>query len=208
MPSTLRIALAALLTGLLLPSLLPASALAQRSARTYLEERHEAVNRILRQSADSDRARQQRSARLTQLLNELLDYRGVSEAALADHWAERSEEERTLFVNLLRRLVERNYETNLERILEFEVSYDEERTRGESTTVTTMARSRTHRRQPPVEIQYTMRNAQGRWRVFDVTTDGVSMVRNYREQFNRIIDRDGWDELISRMQRRLEEDQG
>ena len=46
------------------------------------------------------------------------------------------------------------------------------------------------------------------WRVSDVTTDGVSMVRNYREQFNRIIDRDGWDELISRMQRRLEEDQG
>ena len=45
----------------------------------------------------------------------------------------------------------------------------------------------------------------GDWRVVDVTTDGVSMVQNYRSQFNRIIDREGWAELISRMERRLEQ---
>jgi len=204
MPSTLRISSLALIAALLLP----AAAEAQGSARTYLEERHEEVNEILRQDAETDAARERRTTRLTRLLNQLLDYRGVSEAALGDHWEAHTEEERTQFVDLLRRLVERNYETNLARILEFEVTYDDERRRGDSTTVTTQARSRSQRRQPPVEIEYTMRNTGGQWRVFDVTTDGVSMVRNYREQFSRIIDRDGWSELISRMQRRLEEDQG
>ena len=43
------------------------------------------------------------------------------------------------------------------------------------------------------------------WKVVDVATDGVSMVENYRSQFNRIITRDGWDELLTRMQRRLEQ---
>jgi phospholipid transport system substrate-binding protein len=50
-----------------------------------------------------------------------------------------------------------------------------------------------------------MQRTDGQWRVVDVATDGVSMVDNYRSQFNRIIVREGWDELISRMQRRLEE---
>lgn len=188
--------------------LIAPQALAQASARTFLEDQHDDVNEILRADASTDAARARRSERLTRILNQLLDYDSLSEAALSDHWETRSEEQRTQFVSLLRQLVERNYENNLERILEYEVSYDDERRRGERTIVTTSARSRTQRRQPPVEIEYTMRRDGRRWRVVDVTTDGVSMVRNYREQFNRIIDRDGWDELIARMERRLEEDRG
>ena len=108
-------------------------------------------------------------------------------------------------MSLLRQLVERNYETNLERILDYEVSYEGEQARGDRTVVTTSARSRAQRRQPPVEIAYAMVQSGGDWRVVDVTTDGVSMVQNYRSQFNRIIDREGWAELISRMERRLEQ---
>ncbi|MBX3274172.1 MAG: ABC transporter substrate-binding protein [Sandaracinaceae bacterium] len=197
--------LAALVAAL---CLFPALASAQGTARAFLEARHEEVNGILRDGATTDAARRQRTERLTRMLNDLLDYQALAEAALADHWRSRSETEREQFVNLLRQLVERNYETNLERILEFEVSYDDERARGDRTVVTTSARSRTQRRQPPVEIEYTLRRDGRRWRVVDVTTDGVSMVRNYRDQFGRIIARDGWAELIARMERRLEENRG
>lgn len=179
-----------------------------QSARAFLEAQHEEVNGILRQEAATDAARQRRTERLTALLNELLDYEGLSQAALGEHWGARSPEERTQFVALLRQLVERNYEGNLERILEYEVSYDAERARGEQTIVTTSARSRAQRRQPPVEIEYTLRRDGRRWRVIDVSTDGVSMVRNYHDQFHRIISRDGWAELIARMERRLEENRG
>jgi phospholipid transport system substrate-binding protein len=180
---------------------------AQGTARAYLEGRHHEVNRILQAPATNEAARTRRSERLSQLLNDLLDYEALSQAALGDHWAERSEEERAHFVSLLRQLVQRNYETNLERIVDFEVSYDSERRRGEDTIVTTSARSRAQRRQPPVEIEYTMRAAGSRWRVVDVTTDGVSMVQNYRNQFTRIISREGWGELIARMEHRLESGQ-
>lgn len=194
--------LVALLAAAALWSAAPASA---QSARAYLESKHEQVNRLLRQPARSESARQRRSARLTRMLNELLDYEALSRDALSDHWDDRSEEERERFVSLLRQLVERNYENNLEQILDYEVSYDGERRRGEDTVVTTSARSRENRRQPPVEIEYTMRRTGGQWRVVDVTTDGVSMVDNYRNQFNRIIERESWDALVERMERRLEE---
>lgn len=178
-------------------------AFAQSSARSHLERRHEEVNRILRTAAESEAARRRRSQRLTRLLNELLDYETLSARALSDHWESRSEEDRTRFVGMLRQLVERNYEQNLERILDFEISYEDETRSGDETVVTTSARSRTQRRQPPVEIQYRLIEREGDWRVVDVTTDGVSMIENYRSQFNRIIQRDGWDELIERMERRL-----
>ncbi len=190
----------------LLATLAPlAAASAQDGARAYLEAQHEEVNRILRQPADNDAARARRTERLRGLLSGLLDYTELSRRALAAHWEERSEAERTQFVDLLRQLVERNYEGNLERILEFEVSYDRESRSGDLTVVHTTARSRTQRRQPPVAIEYAMRRVDGHWRVVDVSTDGVSMVDNYRSQFHRIIARDGWSELIARMQRRLEQ---
>ena len=178
-------------------------AFAQSSALSHLERRHEAVNRILRTAAETEAARRRRSQRLTRLLNELLDYETLSARALSDHWESRSEEDRARFVEMLRQLVERNYEQNLERILDFEISYEDETQNEDETVVTTSARSRTQRRQPPVEIQYRLVEREGEWRVVDVTTDGVSMVENYRSQFNRIIQRDGWDELIERMERRL-----
>lgn len=204
-----RIALLAGLLLLLVPTLLiPSSGSAQSSARRYLEQKHDEVNTLLRRDANTDAARARRTTRLNRILGGLLDYEALSQEALRDHWEGRSAAQREQFVSLLRQLVERNYQGNMERILDYEVSYDDETRRGDRTIVTTSARSRSQRRQPPVEIEYTLTRNGGSYRVVDVRTDGVSMVENYRNQFNRIIDRDGWDELISRMERRLNDDAG
>lgn len=177
---------------------------AQPGARAYLEGQHAEVNRLLGEPANGEAAQTRRTARLRTLLDGLLDYQALSQRALGDHWEAQSEGERQRFVQLLQRLVQRNYEGSLERITEFEVSYERESRRGELTVVHTLARSRSQRRAPPVAIDYTMQRSERGWRVVDVTTDGVSMVDNYRSQFNRIIARNGWEDLITRMERRLE----
>ena len=186
--------LAALLTASVSP------ALAQPAqARSYLEARHEEAKAVLQQPAGASR-----TARLTELLNGLLDYNALAQASLGDHWGGQDEAARAEFVSLLKQLVERSYQANLERTLSFEVEYESARARGEDVRVTTMARSRTNRRAPPVSIDYTMRREGRSWRVVDIITDGQSLVEGYRAQFNRIISRDGWDGLLSRMRRRLE----
>ena len=202
-PSLLATLALPLLAALCVPLTVPAQAHAQQGAQAFLEHKHEEVNQLLRTAANNAAARQRRSRRLTGILSNLLDYEGLSQRALGEHWEGQTPEARTRFVNLLRQLVERNYESNLERILDFEISYEAEARRGEHTMVSTSARSRENRRQPAVEIEYLMRPEGREWRVIDVTTDGVSMVENYRRQFNRIISRDGWDELITRMEARL-----
>lgn len=196
------IAGALLALGLLLS--VPAGASAQEgSASRFLKQRHDDVSRIMRRTPTTDAERARRSAEVTRILSELLDYEELSRRALGTHWDGRTPQQREQFVALLRQLVERNYEANLERIQDYEVRYTTEDSIADGIVVHTEARSRTERRQPPVEIAYSMHQSGGAWKVFDVNTDGVSLVRNYHTQFNRIISQNGWDELISRMEQRL-----
>lgn len=189
-----------------LAPLASSTAVAQQAggpATRYLRQRNDDVNRILRREASTDAARAQRSQEVTGILSDLLDYDELSRRSLGTHWDQHTEAERREFVGLLRQLVERNYEQNLERVIDFDVSYTTETTTAEGTVVRTEARSRAERRQPPVEIVYTLHLQGTNWRVFDVVTDGVSLVRNYRNQFNRIIAEHGWPELLRRMRDRL-----
>lgn len=180
-------------------------ALAQEGpASRFLRQRHDEVSRLMRRAAGTDADRERRSQEVTRILSELLDYQELSRRSLGAHWEGCTPEQREQFVSLLRQLVERNYQANLERIQEFEVRYASEEPVAGGMLVRTEARSRSERRQPPVEIAYSMHQTSGAWRVFDVTTDGVSLVGNYQRQFNRIVTQNGWDELIRRMQQRLE----
>ena len=140
---------------------------------------------------------------MTRLLEGLLDYETLSERALSAHWEGLTEEQRAEFVSLLRQLVERSYQSNLQNTLDYEVEYVGSEGSGSAVTIKTEARSRENRRAPTVSIDYELRRSGGNWRVTDVTTDGSSMVRSYRGQFNRIISRDGFDGLLERMRSRL-----
>lgn len=172
-------------------------------ATRYLRQRNDEVLTILRRPATTDAQRAQRGTEVTGILSDLLDYQELARRSLGPHWDQHTEAERREFVDLLRQLVERNYQQNLERLVEFEVSYTAETADTDGTVVRTEARSRTERRQPPVEITYTLHLQGTAWRVFDVVTDGVSLVRNYRNQFNRIITEHGWPALLTRMRERL-----
>ncbi len=204
MTRLVRVTLVALAVTALFPLSSPAEA-QQGPASRYLKRKHDQAERVLRRAASSDRERERRSAQLNALVGDLLDYEAVSRQALGDAWDERSEAERQEFVRLLRGLVERSYQQNLERTLSFQIRWADEAQRGDAVLVRTSARSRENRRAPEVSIDYRMQQRGDRWVVVDVITDGVSMVRNYRSQFARIIRRDGWDGLLSRMRSRLEE---
>jgi phospholipid transport system substrate-binding protein len=168
------------------------------TAQSFLKTRQGAVTRILEKTP-----KDQQGDELSKAIGDLLDYDELSKRALSDHWSTRSEAERQEFVSLLKQLVERNYRKNLRSTRGYEVRQVGSEKTPEGTVIKTSAKSKTKKRQPPIEIAYTLWQPSGSWRVVDITTDGVSMVRNYRSQFNRIIRKDGWDALIKRMKDRL-----
>lgn len=171
-----------------------------KDATGFLKARHAKVERILKKSKSEARA-----TALTSELSKLLDYQALSKRALRDQWDGLTEAQRTEFSTLLSQLVERSYQQNLESTLEFKVAYSPAEKRGDELLVQTVARSTRNRRAPEITIDYKLLPAATAWRVVDIITDGVSLVANYRSQFNRIIKKYGWPGLIERMHKKLAE---
>jgi phospholipid transport system substrate-binding protein len=132
-----------------------------------------------------------------------IDFRELGQRALAANWEKLTPAQRDEFVSVLRQLIERNYVKQIRSNVEYEISYrGETLARGEATVKTTVHTQR-RGRTLETDIDYKLVQREGRWLVFDVITDEVSLVRNYRSQFDRIIERESYDGLLRKMKKKL-----
>ena len=167
-------------------------------AERFIRTKHNKVRQVLRTPDTPKRANQ-----LTDLLGEFLDYDRLARLSLDKEWAKRSPKERDHFVSLLRQLVERQYQRNMESTLAYKVTWVGTEPIETGIKVNSSARSVKKRRQPPITIDYSMSPAGKEWKVFDIFTDEVSLVKNYKRQFRRVIKEEGWSGLIGRMEKKL-----
>lgn len=172
-------------------------------ARTFLERRHTAVMNTLQRGTGHQATPESVRSRLAALTADLFDFNAISRQSLGEQWNNIQPVARAEFVSLLTQLVERSYQDNLESTAKFKVKYGDVESRGDHFLVKTLARSLKNRRAPAVSIDYEMRASGEGFRVHDITTDGVSLVTNYKRQFSKIIRRHGWEELLVRMRKRL-----
>ena len=170
-------------------------------AERFIRTKHNKVRAVLRKPDTPKRADE-----LTALLGEFLDYDRLTRLSLDKEWNKRSPRERRHFVSLLRQLVERQYQRNMQSTLEYKVKWVGTEPIETGVRVKSSARSVKKKRQPPVAIDYSMSPAGKEWKVFDIFTDEVSLVKNYKRQFRRVINEEGWDGLIGRMEKKLNEE--
>jgi phospholipid transport system substrate-binding protein len=146
-------------------------------------------------------------AEVDKIFDQVLDYRVLAEAALKDHWAERSDAEREEFTGLLAKLVRASYRKNLKKTLGYDIAYKGTEQGKDGEVVRTVATSTKNARQEPVSIDYVVRTKGAGQRIVDVVTEGSSMVGNYRSSFNRIMKKGGFPEVLKRMRKRAESGQ-
>jgi phospholipid transport system substrate-binding protein len=170
-------------------------------AEAFIRTKHNKVRAVLRKPDTPARGEA-----LTVLLGEFLDYDRLAKLSLDKEWAKRSPKERARFVSLLRQLVERQYQRNMESTLEYKVKWVGTEPIETGVKVKSSAKSVKKKRQPPVTIDYSMSPAGDEWKVFDIFTDEVSLVKNYKRQFRRVIKEEGWSGLIGRMEKKLKGD--
>jgi phospholipid transport system substrate-binding protein len=168
-------------------------------AQDFIQARQTQVTALLHQSPGAQRDKQ-----IARVLDGMIDYDELAKRTMAVHWEDLSLVQRKDFTEVLKQLVQRNYEKSIKGILDYRVEYLGEEPGTEGATVHTRASSNTDTREDPITIDYQVSSAaQGAFKVIDVVTEGSSLLNNYKNQFHRVIQKDGFEALLKRMKDKL-----
>jgi phospholipid transport system substrate-binding protein len=144
----------------------------------------------------------QRRRSVRQLADEIFDFEETARRAMAQHWRPLTAPQRMEFVDVFSDLLERAYMSKIELYGGEQIQYMGERVEGDFATVSTRLITK---KGIEVPIDYRMLKRRDQWRVYDVSIEGVSLVANYRTQFNSVIRTSSYDELLRKMRSRVEE---
>jgi phospholipid transport system substrate-binding protein len=144
----------------------------------------------------------ERRAAISRVMHDAIDYPDAAMRALGLHWRDRTGAEREAFVALFGDLVTYSYIVRIEPYAGEKVVYVGESVEGGAATVRTRIETRQGR---DIPVDYRMHQRGPRWLIYDVVVEGVSLIANYRAQFNTIIQTSSYAELVRRIQARLAE---
>jgi phospholipid transport system substrate-binding protein len=170
------------------------------SPKELLEAFFGGTNAILR-SADTERGTEAPRQAIRALVNDIFDYRDAAARALGPAWQSRTPAQQAEFVRLFADFLGRGYiafvgtQANVDGGIQ--ILYLEESITGDSAAVATTLLTRNG---SDLDVDYFMVWRDGRWMVRDVVVDGMSLIANYRAQFNRILSTSSYATLIARMQ--------
>lgn len=136
-------------------------------------------------------------------VDEIFDWAAFSQRALAKYWRQRTPEEKKEFIVLFGRLLERTYLDKVENYSGETVKYVGEKTEGKYAIVNTIVLSKSS---AEIDVNYRMREKDGKWFVYDIYIEGVSLVNNYRIQFNDILMKSPYEELVKRLEEKIAEE--
>ena len=143
------------------------------------------------------------AAKVTTSVRSFLDIDQLGKRAMVDNWGKLSRAQQDQFLALLRGLIEDNYVHGLRDNLDYQIDYTGESTDADgSVVVTTKINTKRRGRPYAIEVDYVLVKDGDKLRAWDVKTDGVGLVENYRTMFDKIIDKDGFDGLIARMKKK------
>jgi phospholipid transport system substrate-binding protein len=143
----------------------------------------------------SEKATERRAA-VSKIARQIFDIPETAKRALGPHWQARTPAEREEFVRLFGDLIESSYITKIDRYEGEQVRYAGDSIDGDQAVVRTKIAGK---QGPEIPVDYRMHLRDGRWLVYDVVIEGVSLVANYRTQFNKIIQTSSYEELMQKL---------
>lgn len=165
---------------------------------------NDTIAKLLKQKVKAGSPEEKKAAeKVTESVRGFLDIDELAKRALVDHWGKITDAQKTEFLALLRALIEDNYIKGLRANLEYQVAYKSEAP-GKDKTIVVSTEITAKKRGRPIKIavDYVLVDVAGKLKCFDIRTDGVGLVDNYRAQFNKIIAKDGFDGLIAKMKKK------
>ena len=143
-------------------------------------------------------------ALVAELIFPHFDFPIMSQWVLGTHWKTAEESSRAAFIEEFRKLLVRTYATALLEFSDQAISYPEANV-GTSERTALVSQEIEQTGSEPILLGYRLHNTSGAWKVFDVTVDGVSLVKTYRASFSSIIEDGGIAHLIETLREKNKE---
>jgi phospholipid transport system substrate-binding protein len=165
---------------------------------------NETIASLLKQKvAPGSKEEKELASKVTTSVRGFLDIDQLGKRSMVDNWAKLTKPQQDQFLGLLRSLIEDNYIRGLRANLEYQIEYTGESTdKAGNVVVTTKINTKRKGRPYVIAVDYVLVKDGDKLRAWDVKTDDVGLVENYRSQFNRIIDKEGVDGLLARMKKK------
>jgi phospholipid transport system substrate-binding protein len=145
-----------------------------------------------------------RRAAMRKIIDEKFNYTEMSRRSLAKNWNGLSVEQRQKFVQLFSKLLENSYASKIESYRDEQIIYRDEVVKGEYA----MVKTRIKRADDKIDVDYKLKKSDGQWQIYDFVIEKVSMIRNYRSQFSKIIKRDSYEALVAKLTKKTKDLEG
>jgi phospholipid transport system substrate-binding protein len=138
-----------------------------------------------------------RRNQLRQAISARFDFNEMAKRSLGSHWQRRSAEEQRQFVQLFTDLLERSYADQIESFNGEKIVYSREKQEKDHAEVDTKIATK---KGEEFSVNYRLHLVDREWRVYDVVIENISLVNNYRSQFNRVLAKSSFDDLLQQLQ--------
>lgn len=141
-----------------------------------------------------------RRDKIKEIVNRKFDYVEMAKRALAKNWNSRTPEERREFTDVFGELLRRTYITKIEKYTDERVDFIEEKVgkKGRAIVKTLIIK-----KEDSIPVDYRLIKKDGKWYCYDFVIENVSLIRNYRSQFGRIIKDSSYNDLLTRMKNKI-----
>lgn len=132
----------------------------------------------------------------------IFDYGEMAKRSLGKNWNNLSSAERNQFAELFATLLENSYAGKIESYNDEKILYIKETVDNDYAEVKSKLLTQ---KRDEYTLDYRLQNKNGKWMAYDVVIEGVSLVSNYRAQFNKIISTGGYSALLKKLQTKSDE---
>jgi len=151
-------------------------------------------------------AEKKRDEKIMKIVDGFLDFESLARRSLGKNWETRTDAEKAEFKKVFRQLIQQNYLDQIHKKADYEITYDGEEVEEAKATVNTTVKAKSKKgEEAETSLVYKMKKVKDKWVVFDIVTDEVSLVQNYKSQFTKIINKDGYKVLIQKIQKKIDE---
>jgi phospholipid transport system substrate-binding protein len=145
-----------------------------------------------------------RRAAMRKIIDGKFNYTEMSRRSLAKNWNGLSVNQRQEFVALFSKLLENSYASKIESYRDEQIIYRDEVVKGDYA----MVKTRIKRADDKIDVDYKLKKSEGQWQIYDFVIEKVSMIRNYRSQFSKIIKRDSYEALVAKLTKKTKDLEG